>query len=403
MRSAVIVDAVRSPMGKGRAPRNGKPGGALSSVHAVDLLSQTIGHLMARNDVDPGLVEDVIIGCVSQAGEQAATPGRWAWLAAGLPEHVPSTTIDRRCGSSQQAADFGAQAIMAGAYDIVVVGGIESMSRVPMGTARMGEDPFGPAVADRYRPGLVSQGVSAELVAARSGQTREDLDSYAARSHARAAACRANGAFDGEIVPITATDAAGDVRTFDVDETIRPETTVERLAELHPAFRSDELVERFPEIRWQVTAGNSSQLADGASALLLMSEERAEQLGLRPRARFHAFAVAADDPVLMLGGPIPATEKILAKTGLTLSDIDHYEVNEAFASVPLAWQQHFGADGARLNPRGGAIALGHPLGASGGRLMTSMLNALEATNGRYGLQTMCEVGGMANATIIERL
>jgi acetyl-CoA acyltransferase len=396
MTSAVIVDVVRSPVGRG------KPGGALSRLHAVELLGQVLGALMARNDVDPGSVDDVIIGCVSQAADQAGTPGRWAWLAAGLPEHVPAVTIDRRCGSSQQAADFGAQGIIAGAYDVVVAGGIESMSRVPMGSARLGKDPFGPSVAARYAPGLVPQGISAELVAAKWGLGREQLDGYALRSHTRAAAARASGEFDSEIVPITIEDEKG-TSVVRQDETIRPGTTMERLAELPPSFKTPAASERFPQIGWHVTAGNSSQLADGASAALIMSEERALALGLRPRARFCAFSVTSDDPITMLTGPIPATEKVLSRAGLRLDDIDHYEVNEAFASVPLAWLAEFGADEGRLNPRGGAIALGHPLGASGTRLLATMLNSLEASGGRYGLMTMCEGGGMANATIIERL
>jgi acetyl-CoA acyltransferase len=396
MTSAVIVDVVRSPTGRG------KPGGALSRLHAVELLGQVLGTLMARNDVDPGIVDDVIVGCVSQAADQAGTPGRWAWLAAGLPEHVPAVTIDRRCGSSQQAAHFGAQGVIAGAYDVVVAGGIESMSRVPMGSARLGMDPFGPSVAARYAPGLVPQGISAELVAAKWGLAREQLDAYALRSHTRAAAARATGEFDSEIVPITIEDESGTSVVLQ-DETIRPATTMDRLAELPPAFKTPAASARFPQLGWHVTAGNSSQLADGASAALIMSEERALSLGLRPRARFCAFSVTSDDPITMLTGPIPATEKVLSRAGLRLDDIDHYEVNEAFASVPLAWLAQFGADESRLNPRGGAIALGHPLGASGTRLLATMVNALEASGGRYGLMTMCEGGGMANATIIERL
>jgi acetyl-CoA acyltransferase len=400
MRSAVIVDAVRSPMAKGRPPKNGKPGGALSSLHPAELLGQVLSQLMERNDaVDPAEVEDVLIGCVSQVGEQAGPVGRWAWLGAGLPEHVPSTTIDRRCGSSQQAADFAAQGVIAGAYDIVVAGGVESMSRVPMFTARINQDPYGPSVAERYAPGLVSQGISAELIAARWNLDRHELDVFSARSHQ----CAAATDFTDEIVPITVTAQDGSEDVVDRDETIRADTSVERLAELQAAFQSDEMSERFPEIKWRITAGNSSQITDGASAMLIMSEERADALGLRPRARFQAFAVASDDPITMLSGPIPATEKILRKAGMTIDDLDHYEVNEAFAPVPLAWRQHFDADLDRLNPRGGAIALGHPLGASGARLMTTMLHGLESTGGRYGLQTMCEAGGMANATIIERL
>jgi acetyl-CoA acyltransferase len=389
--SAVIVDAVRSPMGRG------KPGGALSSLHAVELLSQVLRALMDRHDLDPALVDDVLIGCVSQAADQSATPGRWAWLAAGLPEQVPSVTIDRRCGSSQQALHFAAQGVIAGEYDVVVAGGIESMSRVPMGSARMGKDPFGPA-HDRYLPGLVSQGISAELVAAKWKLTREQLDAYAARSHARAAAVAAAGEFEPEIVPILVDD-----RLVSADETIRPQTSAENLAKLKPSFEQPSMSQRFPEIGWHVTAGNSSQLADGATAVLVTSERRAAELGLRPRARFHAFSLACDDPITMLSAPIPATHKVLKRAGLRASEIDHFEVNEAFASVPLAWQAELDVDPDLLNPRGGAIALGHPLGASGARLMTTMLAGLEATGGRYGLQTMCEGGGMANATIIERL
>ncbi len=390
-------------MAKGRAASNGKPGGALSELHPVELLAQTLKGLMDRNDVDPGEVEDVMAGCVSQVGEQAGPAGRWAWLAAGLPEHVPATTIDRRCGSSQQAADFAAQGIMAGAYDTVVACGVESMSRVPMFTARIGQDPFGPSVTERYAPGLVPQGISAELIASRWELGRTELDVFSARSHQCAAAAAEDGSFDGEIVPISVGGDNGDGKLVEGDETIRPGTTVEKLAELRPAFESDEMSERFPEIEWSVTAGNSSQLTDGASAMLIMSDERASQLGLRPRAAFRGFGVASDDPITMLSAPIPATERVLAKTGMKLDEIDHYEVNEAFAPVPLAWRKHFDADLERLNPRGGAIALGHPLGASGARLMTTMLNALEADGGRYGLQTMCEAGGMANATVIERL
>jgi acetyl-CoA acyltransferase len=399
MPDAVLVDAVRSPMAKGKAPSGGKPGGALSGVHPVELLGQTVKALLDRNPaLDPGEVEDFIVGCVSQVAEQAGCPGRWAWLAAGLPEHVPSTTVDRRCGSSQQAADFGAQGVIAGAYDVVIAGGVESMSRVPMGSARMGADVYGPSATARYAPGLVPQGISAELVAARWKLDRAALDEFSARSHELAHAAASGGGFDHEIVPITTPDGV-----LLVDESIRPSTTVEGLAGLRPAFENAEMAARFPEISWSITAGNSSQITDGAAALLIMSAERAAALGLRPRARFHAFAVASDDPITMLSGPIPATEKALKRSGLSIDQIDHYEVNEAFASVPLAWAAHFGADPAKLNPRGGAIALGHPLGASGARLMTTMLNALEATGGRFGLQTMCEAGGMANATIIERL
>jgi acetyl-CoA acetyltransferase family protein len=399
MNSAVIVDAVRSPMAKGRAADGDRLGGALSRLHPVELLSQVFSRLFERSGIDPATVDDVITGCVSQVGEQSGLIGRWSWLAAGLPEHVPSTTVNRACGSSQQAADFAAQGVIAGVYDIVVASGVESMSRIPMGTARIGQDPYGRSVAERYAPGLVPQGVSAELIAARHGFSRELLDEYSARSHVRAA----GSDFKSEIVPITVADGAGRAIVVDQDETIRPDTTAEKLGKLRPSFETPEMTERFPEINWSITAGNSSQLTDGASAVLIMSESRARELRLIPRARFHSFAVAGDDPITMLTGPIPATEKVLARAGLTISDIDHYEVNEAFAPVPLVWCEHFDAAEERLNPRGGAIALGHPLGASGARLLTTMLNGLEQSGGRYGLQTMCEAGGMANATIIERI
>jgi acetyl-CoA acyltransferase len=362
------------------------------------LLGQLFGKLIARNDFDPGRVDDVIVGCVSQVGEQSGSPGRIAWLGAGLPEHVPATVVDRRCGSSQQAVHFAAQGIAAGAYDIVVAGGVESMSRVPMFTARIGKDPLGSMLHGRYPDGLIPQGIAAERIAAKWKITREQLDAFSAESHRRAALARNSGAFDAEIV------AVGEgASILSADETIRENTTLEALAALQPSFVDDAMRARFPEIDWSVTAGNSSQLADGASALLLMSEQTAIRAGLKPRARFVAFDVIGDDPVMMLTAPIPSTRRVLEKAGLRASDIDHFEVNEAFASVPLAWQREFDVDPLRLNPRGGAIALGHPLGASGGRLMTTMLNALEQTGGRYGLQTMCEAGGLANATIIERL
>jgi acetyl-CoA C-acetyltransferase len=384
MTRAVIVDAVRSPMGRG------KPGkGALSGLHPADLLGQVLAALLARTGVDPGTVDDVLIGCVSQAGEQSATPGRQAWLAAGFPTHVPSVTIERKCGSGQQAIEFAAAGIVAGLYDIAVAGGVESMSRVPMGSARMGADPFGPSVRARF-PDLVPQGVSAELVAQKWGLSRAQLDEYSARSHFLASAA----SFDAEIVPIDGVKA---------DETIRPDTTVDRLGALAAVFGTEEYRSRFPTVEWMVTAGNSSQITDGAAALLLMSEEKADALGLRPRARILASSVVGDDPTLMLTGPIPATRRVLDRAGLTAGDVDAFEVNEAFASVPLAWQKEIGVPDGKLNPRGGAIALGHPLGASGARLMTTLINHLEATGGRLGLQTMCEAGGMANATLIEVL
>ena len=392
MRQAVIVDAVRTPVGRG------KPGGALSGVHPTDLLATVLTALVTRNGIDPAEMDDVIVGCVSQSGEQCYTPGRMAWLAAGFPEHVPSTTIDRKCGSSQQAVHFAAQGIMAGAYDIVIAAGVESMSRVPMGSARGGADPYGPGMNARYAPGLIGQGISAEIVAARWGLSRDDMDHYAARSHQRAAATAAAGGFAGEIVPVQAGNTL-----VETDETVRPATTADSLATLRPAFADPAMHARFPEIHWSVTAGNASQISDGAAGLLLMSEEAAARLNLRPRARFAGFDVVGDDPLLMLTAPIPATRRVLAKSGMKAADIDHFEVNEAFSCVPLAWQKEFGVEDARLNPCGGAVALGHPLGASGARLMTTMLGALERSGGRYGLQTMCEAGGMANATIIERL
>jgi acetyl-CoA acyltransferase len=392
MSSTVIVDAIRSPMGRGRQ------GGSLSEVHPVDLLAQLLSALVERNGIDPGTVDDVLVGCVGQNGEQSGTPGRQAWLAAGFPVHVPSTTIERKCGSGQQAVDFAVQGVMAGAYDLVIAAGVESMSRVPMGSARQGADPFGPSVRARF-PGLVPQGVSAELVAQKWGLTREQLDAYSARSHQLAAAARESGLFTAEIAGVTTPGGA----KVTEDETIRPATTPAKLAGLAPAFATPQNTERFPDLDWKITAGNSSQLTDGAGAVLVMSEERAAALGLRPRARIVASAVCGDDPTLMLTGPIPATRKVLDRSGLALGQLDAVEINEAFAPVPLAWLAEFPVDPALVNPRGGAIALGHPLGASGVRLFTTLLNQLETTGGRYGLQTMCEAGGMANALILERL
>lgn len=388
---ALIVDALRTPTGRGRA------GGALAEIHPVDLLGQALHALVDRTGIDPGEVDDVLIGCVSQTGEQSATPGRMAWLAAGFPVHVPATTIDRKCGSSQQAVHFAAQGILSGAYDMVIAGGIESMSRVPMGSARAGADPYGPGVTSRYSPGLVSQGVAAELVAAKFNISRAAQDEYSSRSHCLADA--ATAAFQREIVPVTAPDGT----VVSKDETPRPGTSTEKLAGLQAVFETPELSERFPQIDWSVTAGNSSQISDAASLVLLVSERKARELGLDPRARVHTMTAVGDDPLLMLTAPIPATEKVLARSGLALDQVDHFEVNEAFAPVPLAWQQHFNLDLERINPRGGAIALGHPLGASGTRLMTTMLHSLEDHGQRYGLQVMCEAGGMANATVIERL
>jgi acetyl-CoA acyltransferase len=396
--NAVIVDAVRSPMARG------KSSGELAGVHPVDLLAQVLTALIDRSALDPGTVDDVLVGCVGQNGEQSATPGRQAWLSAGYPVHVPSTTIERKCGSSQQAVEFANSIIMAERYDIAIGAGIESMSRIPMGSARGDADPFGPGVRARF-PHLVPQGVSAELVAAKWNLSRAQLDEYSARSHELAAHYQASGHFKAEIAAITVPGVDGAPSTVvDADSTIRVGTTAAKLSELKAAFQADKYSELFPQItEWMVTAGTSSQLTDGAAALLLMSETRARELGLRPRARIVASSVVGDDPTLMLTGPIPATQKVLARSGLSIKDIQAFEVNEAFASVPLAWQKELGVELDKLNPVGGAIALGHPLGASGARLMTSLINYLEATGGRYGLQTMCEAGGMANATIIEIL
>lgn len=391
MNTAVIVDVVRTASGKG------KPGGALSGVHPVDLLATVLDALVTRNGLDPASIDDVIAGCVTQSADQALNIARVAALTAGLPVEVPGTTIDRQCGSSQQAVHFAAQGVMADAYDIVIAGGVESMSRVPMFSSANGGQPQGP-LRSRF-PSLPNQGVGAELVAARWKLDRETLDEFAAESHRRAASHAAAGDFDNEIVPVTLPDGS----QHSVDETVRASTTAEALASLSSSFRDDDIAARYPEITWSITPGNSSPLTDGASAALIMSEEKAQKLGLTPRARFIGFSVAGSDPEIMLTGPIPATTRVLTRTGLRIDQIDAYEVNEAFAPVPLAWAAEFDADPVKLNPVGGAIALGHPLGGSGTRLLATMLNHLEAAGGRYGLQTMCEGGGMANATIIERL
>jgi acetyl-CoA acyltransferase len=393
MRDAVIVDVVRTPSGRG------KSGGALSATHPVDLLAGVLEALVERTAIDPALVDDVIAGCVSQSGQQALNVARNAVLAAGMPESVPATTVDRQCGSSQQAAHFAAQGVLAGAYDIVIACGVESMSRVPMFSNTQGEDPYGPRVSARYVEPLVPQGISAELIASRWKLSREELDEFAAESHARAARSASAGDFARELVSVPLPDGGAAV----TDETVREGTTAEGLAGLRSVFRTDDYAGRFPEINWAITAGNSSPLTDGASAALVMESATAERLGLTPRARIHSFAVAGHDPMLMLMGILPATRKVLARSGLDIGDIDVYEINEAFAPVPLAWAREFNADPARLNPRGGAIALGHPLGASGTRLLATMVNTLESTGGRYGLQVMCEGGGMANATLVERL
>jgi acetyl-CoA C-acetyltransferase/acetyl-CoA acyltransferase len=390
MRPAVIVDAVRTPVGR----RNG----ALKDVHPVDLAAVPLAALIERNGVDPRAIDDVILGCVSQTGEQTLNIARNALLAAGFPEEVTGVTVDRQCGSGQQAIHFAAQGVMAGAYDIVIACGVESMSRVPMSSARIGQNPFSPDVLRRYAPGMIGQGVSAELVAAKWALSRAALDAYSVQSHRRAAAARDAGQFAAEIVPVET--PAG---TVIEDQTIRANTTIESLAQLNVSFATDDMKARYPHIDWRITAGNSSQITDGAAGLLIMSERKAAVLGLRPRARFVGFDVVGDDPLVMLTAPIPATRRVLAKARLAIETIDHFEVNEAFASVPLAWQREFHVDPAKVNPCGGAIALGHPLGASGARLMTTMLYAMERSGTRYGLQTMCEAGGMANATVIERL
>ena len=392
MTTAVIVDAVRTAGGK----RNGK----LCNWHAVDLASEALRALQERNGLDPSLVDDVIMGCVMQVSEQSLNIGRNAVLAAGWPESVPGTTIDRQCGSSQQALHFAAQGVMAGAYDVVVAAGVESMTRTPMGSSVVRElgYPFGPRMMARYKEkgGLVGQGIGAEMIADQWDISREQLDAFSAQSHQRAARATAEGRFENEIIPVAVRDDDGTDtdEQLTADEGIRPDSTVETLAKLKPAFK--------PE-GGKITAGNSSQITDGSSAVLIMSEEKASALGLRPRARFHAFALAGVDPITMLTGPIPATAAVLARAKMTLEDIDAIEINEAFAAVVLAWEKEHHPNMEIVNPNGGAIALGHPLGASGGKLLATLLNELERTEGRYGLLTMCEGGGLANATIIERL
>ncbi|MFJ5279052.1 thiolase family protein [Streptomyces parvulus] len=387
MRDAVVVEAVRTPMGRGR------PNGALAHVHPVELLAHTLRALVERSGVDPALVDDVIGGTVDQVGEQAMNTTRYALLSAGFPESVPATTVDRQCGSSQQALHFAAQGVMAGAYDMVVACGVESMSRVPMwSNVPAGTDPFGPGVAARYPDGLVPQGISAELIAAKWSLSRERMDAFAVSSHRKAAAAWESGRFDAEIAPLDGVSR---------DECVRPGTSVEVLAGLRPAYRDPAFAERFPQIEWNVTAGNASPVNDGASAVLITSADTAARLGLRPLARLHSFAVTGSDPLLMLTGVIPATEKVLRRASLSLADIDLFEVNEAFASVVLAWRQETGADLEKVNVHGGAIALGHPLGASGTRLTTTLVHAMRERGARYGLQTMCEAGGMANAMILE--
>jgi acetyl-CoA acetyltransferase family protein len=397
MRRAVIVDVVRSPFGRGRA------GGVLSSLHPVDLYAQVLQALVARARIDPALIEDVITGCVIQVAEQSGNIGRQAALAAGLPDSVPAVTLDRKCGSAQQAFDFAAQGVIAGAYDCVIAGGVEMMSLVPMKINRMGKDNEGPLFHRRYPQGLVRQGISAELIATRWSLLREDMDRFACESHRRAIAAEDAGLSARALAPVEVPLAEGGARRVERDEGPRRDTSLEKLAALKPAFEDEAVRARFPEIRWSVTAGNSSQVTDGASAALIVEEGFAVRNGLKPRAAITHFALAGDDPILMLTAIIPATRKLLARAGVSVDRIDAFEVNEAFASVVLAWAREFDPDPTRVNAYGGAIALGHPVGASGGRLLANLLARLEETGGGYGLQTMCESGGMANATLIERL
>ena len=397
MRRAVIIDVARSPFGRA------KPDGVLAGIHPVDLYAQVLQALVKRSGIGPDLVEDVITGCVLQVGEQSGNIGRQAALAAGLPECVPAVTLDRKCGSSQQALDFAAQGVIAGAYDFVIAGGVEMMSLVPMRANRLGKDNEGPAFHARYPAGLVRQGISAELMAARWKLSRKDLDAFALDSHCKAARGEDSGLTTNAIVPIEIPMATGETRFALRDDGIRRTTNLDTLAGLKTIFEDSAMLARFPEISWSVTAGNSSQLTDGASAVLIAEESAASRFGLVPRAAITHFAVVGDDPIMMLSAIMPATRKILARADLSINQIDAFEVNEAFASVVMAWQKEFGVDPARVNRYGGAIALGHPVGASGGRLTANLLTALEETGGRFGLQIMCESGGMANATLIERL
>jgi acetyl-CoA acyltransferase len=384
MRDAVIVAAVRTPVGK----RNG----ALAGVHPVDLSAHLLNALAERAGLaDPAEVDDVIWGCVSQVAEQTFDIARNAALAAGWPQSVPGVTVDRQCGSSQQSVHFAAAGLVSGQYDMVVAGGVESMSRVPMGSS-VGPDranPSGSGLETVFHGIAPNQGVSAEMIAERWGQTRAQLDEYSLASHQKAAAAIDEGRFAAQITPVKLDDGT----VVDTDEGVRRGGTVEGLAKLKPAFRPDGVIH----------AGNSSQISDGAAALLMTTSEKARELGLTPVARVHTAVLAADDPVIMLTAPIPATRKVLKKSGLSLADIGVFEVNEAFAPVPLAWLAEIGADPAKLNPNGGAIALGHPLGGSGARLMTTLVHHMRDNGIRYGLQTMCEGGGQANATILELL
>ncbi|MGX7679286.1 thiolase family protein [Jatrophihabitans sp. DSM 45814] len=381
MRDAVIVQAVRTPTGK----RNG----GLSAIQPTDLSAHVLRALVERAGVDPVLVDDVVWGCVAQIGEQSVDIARNAVLAAGWPESVPGTTVDRQCGSSQQAVSFVAASVIAGHYDLAVAGGVESMSRVPMGSSTQGAWPFGEGFRSRYGDSAPSQGDGAEMIAERWKFSRQQLDEFSLASHEKAAHAQDEGRFANEIAAVINPEGT----KVDADEGVRRGGTVDSMAKLRPAFRPDGVI----------TAGNASQISDGASGMLITTSEKAAELGLTPLARVHTCVVTGDDPYLMLTGPIPATAKALAKSGLSIDDIGVFEVNEAFAPVPLAWLVETGADPARLNPNGGAIALGHPLGGSGTRLMTTMLNHMRAHGIRYGLQTMCEGGGQANATILELL
>jgi acetyl-CoA acyltransferase len=386
-REAVIVEAVRTAVGR----RNGR----LKDWHPVDLLAQVLATLVQRTGIETSSIEDVIVGCVSQVGEQSLNVGRNAALAAGFPESVPGTTVDRQCGSSQQAIHFAAQGVLSGAYDIVIAGGVEAMTRVPMGSS-YGQGPgapFGSRMIERYHNGLVHQGISADLVAQKWEITREQLDQFSLESHQKAARATAEGRFNSQIVPLQVKNEDGTTSIFDRDEGIRTDTSLEKLASLKPAFKPDGLI----------TAGNSSQISDGAAAVLIMERATAELLGLKPRARFISFSVVGDNPILMLTGPIPATYKALERAKLALGQMDVIEINEAFASVVLAWQKETRADPQKVNVNGGAVAIGHPLGASGARLTTVLLHELERSGGRYGLQAICEGGGMANGMIIERI
>ena len=397
MPDAFIVDAVRTPSGRAR------PDGAYADVHPVDLLADVLTEIIERAGIDPAVVDDVIGGCVTQAGEQAMNITRNAVLGAGFPVSVPATTVDRQCGSSQQAVHFAAQAVQSGAQDVVLACGVESMSRAPMWSNWLDRDPYSRKVHARYPDGLVPQGIAAEFVAARFELARDALDQYSYDSHQRATHAQDAGWFDRELMHPKVATIDGAVREVSVDETVRAATSLDALAGLAPAFRTPELAARYPELEWRVTAGNSSPLTDGASGALVVSERALREFDLTPRARVHALAVAGDDPTTMLLGVLPATQKVLDRASLSADAIDVFEVNEAFACVPLAWAATFGVPLERVNPAGGAIALGHPLGSSGTRLLATMLSALERDNARYGLQTMCEAGGMANAIIVERV